>query len=83
MKETEEVFLRLEELSHESNLLKHELLTTLDEKEKLILITEQLLKEKEEIQRRYENLRNSKLGKLTIWIWKKRRKLKNNGTKKY
>ncbi|RXJ01852.1 hypothetical protein DS745_09335 [Anaerobacillus alkaliphilus] len=61
----------------ENSLLKNELLKTLDEKEKLVFLCEELLIEKQDIERKYRSLRNSKLGRLTIWYWERRRKFKN------
>ncbi|WP_144550538.1 hypothetical protein [Bacillus sp. X1(2014)] len=65
---------RLREIVQENINLKQELLKTLDEKEKLVLLCEKLLVEKEFIEKRYKNLRNSKLGRITIWIWERRGK---------
>lgn len=61
----------------ENSNLKQELLKTLDEKENLVLLCEKILSEKELIERRYKNLRNSKLGRITIWMWEKRGKKAN------
>jgi hypothetical protein len=65
-------------LLQENNYLKQELIKTLDEKENLVLLCEKLLKEKEQINRRYTNLKSSKLGRITIWMWTRRRKKNAN-----
>jgi hypothetical protein len=58
----------------ENLYLKNELLKTLDEKEELILICEKLLAEKDYIEKRYNNLKNSRLGKIVVWNWQRRKK---------
>jgi hypothetical protein len=61
----------------ENSFLKHEMLKTLDEKEELLLLCKNLIEEKEAIERKYHNLRNSKLGRITIWFWGRRAKKKH------
>lgn len=68
----------IKELLNENNLLKQELIKALDEKEDLVMMCQKLLREKEQINKSYQNLRNSKLGRVTIWMWKRRAK-KNGG----
>lgn len=70
-------FNELKDLISENNYLKQELLNTLDEKEKLVLLCEELLLEKEKIEKRYTNLKNSKLGRVTTWMWERRKKARN------
>jgi hypothetical protein len=68
---------RLGEIIQENTVLKQELLKTIDEKESLVLLCEKILNEKEQIERRYKNLRNSKLGRITVWMWERRGKKKH------
>jgi hypothetical protein len=65
-------------LIQENNYLKQQLIKSLDEKENLVLLCEKLLKEKDQINRRYTNLKNSKLGRITIWMWTRRNKKNAN-----
>ncbi|MFL0505305.1 hypothetical protein ACH0B5_06100 [Ureibacillus sp. 179-F W5.1 NHS] len=63
---------RMKSLILENSELKQQLIKALEEKEQIIYMAEKALAEKKVITKRYENLKNSKLGKLTIWYWKKR-----------
>ncbi|ARP44278.1 hypothetical protein CV632_12230 [Geobacillus thermodenitrificans] len=67
----------MKELLMENSFLRGELLKAIEEKEKLVSICEELLKEKKYIEERYRNLRQSKLGRITVWIWERRRKKKH------
>ncbi|MGG3791684.1 med21 domain-containing protein [Geobacillus thermodenitrificans] len=68
---------QMKELLMENSFLRGELLKAIEEKEKLVSICEELLKEKKYIEERYRNLRQSKLGRITVWIWERRRKKKH------
>ncbi|MGM0777967.1 MAG: hypothetical protein ACQEXE_16530 [Bacillota bacterium] len=69
----------IKELLNENSILKQELIKALDEKEDLVMMCQKLLREKEQINKSYQNLRNSKLGRVTIWMWKRR--AKKNGSR--
>ncbi len=71
----------IKEIIAENTILKNELLTILKEKEKLVNLCEELLIEKETIEKKYQNLKNSKLGRITIWYWERRRSF-NYGKRK-
>lgn len=73
----DDIYTKLKEVIQENSYLKQELLCTLDEKEKLVILCQELFNEKQNIERRYKNLKNSKLGKITIWLWKRKGKKKN------
>lgn len=69
-------FQTLEKLVKENQFLKNELLTALNEKEELINVCKTVMQDKEKIERRYKNLRASKLGRITVWYWERKRKAK-------
>lgn len=77
MRELKQDYQQMKELLMENSFLRGELLKAIEEKEKLVSICEELLKEKKYIEERYRNLRQSKLGRITVWIWERRRKKKH------
>jgi hypothetical protein len=77
VRELKQDYQQMKELLMENSFLRGELLKAIEEKEKLVSICEELLKEKKYIEERYRNLRQSKLGRITVWIWERRRKKKH------
>lgn len=65
-----------QELTDKYNDLKIKYHKSLEAQEDLITLCQELIKEKEYIEARYNNLKKSKLGRLTVWLWKRRRRNK-------
>ncbi|MGQ9008302.1 hypothetical protein ACTXHP_08835 [Bacillus stercoris] len=65
-----------QELTDKYNDLKIKYHRSLEVQEDLITLCQELIKEKEYIEARYNNLKESKLGRLTVWMWKRRRRNK-------
>jgi len=66
------VSIDIKKLVEENALLKQEYLKVLNEKEKLVLLCDELNTEREFIIERHSNLKSSKLGRLQVWFWKRR-----------
>ena len=73
---------RVKDVIQENAFLKQELMSTLDEKEKIILLSEEIINEKESIEKKYNNLKNSKLGSLTVWYWSRKKRKGNKNVSK-
>lgn len=64
----------IKEYIKENAILREQLNRTLDEKEQLIHLCREIESERKHIERRYENIKSSKLGRIIIWNWKRRSK---------
>ncbi len=58
----------------ENTILREQLNRTLDEKEELVHLCKSIETERQYIEKRYENMKSSKLGRFIVWNWKRRSK---------